>query len=221
MSWFVTPLYVSSAEMQLSPAGPNFAERVISMEQDVLSRTSLSVIIQDPRLGLYKRERARLPLEDVIQQMRTQDIGIRIMPQGKENLRFRISFSYPDPEKARATVQALLLRFADANADTRAQTDQQRERSHREVGDLEARIAGIEKRLGIASPHLVQSDELTLELAGKNLDVLDVPSLPMRPAKPNRAIFAAIGFGAGFVAAVVIAVFRRRPPAIPFPAQAA
>lgn len=172
-SWLSTPMFVSQTELQMRPAN---IEHLIAMQRQVLSRTSLSQIIQEPRIDLYGSERARLPLEDVIERMRTREINIRIMAHDKNSMRFRISFLYPDPEKARKTVQSLVARFSDANLE---------------------------------------------QGAGANLDVVAAPDLPVQSAAPNRAIFAAVGFGAGFVLAVVIALFRRTPPPVPFPAQTA
>jgi len=56
---------------------------------------------------------------------------------------------------------------------------------------------------------------------GTNLVVIEAPSTPTKAMYPDRVVFAALGFGAGFATAIVIAVLRRRPPAIPFPAQTA
>lgn len=222
VSMLVAPRYESTATMQLSPAlagpsksGPALTERVVGMEQEVLSRSNLKAIIQDPRLDLYGRERVHQPLEYVIEKMRTQDIGIRIMPPGNDRVVFQIRFSYSDPKKARGTVQALVLRFSDANAETAAQG----ERSEFELEQLKARVAILEKRLGIASSSSSEFEAFALTHAGENLDVLDAPSKPANPVSPNRAQFAAIGFGGGFSLAVVIAVFRRRPPPVPLPAQ--
>jgi len=54
-----------------------------------------------------------------------------------------------------------------------------------------------------------------------NLSVVDPPSPPAKAVFPDRWIFMAIGFGAGSVAALLIAIFRRPPPPMPLPAQAA
>jgi hypothetical protein len=221
MSLLITPVYISTAEMQLSPAlagssavGPNLVQ---SLVQQVLSRTSLSTIIEDPRLDIYNSERAHMPIDNVIERMR-RDIWIQMMPPGNKNVRFRIRFGYRDPERARATVQALVDRFCNTNLEMEmgVNTDQQLERSYREVGRLEARVAGIEKRLGIASPPLIQPYKLWS--TRETLAVLDPPTLPTRPVNPNRAFSGALGFGVGFAAALVTALLRRRPPAIPFPA---
>jgi hypothetical protein len=54
-----------------------------------------------------------------------------------------------------------------------------------------------------------------------NLSVTAPPSLPSKAVFPDRWIFMAIGFGAGIFAALLVAIFRRRPPPVPFPAQTA
>ena len=40
------------------------------MQQEILSRTGLEEIIRKPALNLYKKERSRLPMEDVVLGMR-------------------------------------------------------------------------------------------------------------------------------------------------------
>src|SRR5690349_5751835 len=86
--------YVSSAVLVVAEQ-----QRFRAVEQDVLSRASLAETIQRPSLDLYRRERTRLPLEDVIQSMRTQDIRIEpLLKSDSPGVRFRISFEYPDRE---------------------------------------------------------------------------------------------------------------------------
>jgi succinoglycan biosynthesis transport protein ExoP len=126
-------VYISQAELQITPAqvsesivkttiNQQLTERILQMENEILSRTSLSNIIQDPRLDLYKADRATKPLEDVIEAMRTRDVKIRIDTLPGEGLRrttaFSISFSYPDRVKAQQTVQALITKFQDSNQST-------------------------------------------------------------------------------------------------------
>jgi uncharacterized protein involved in exopolysaccharide biosynthesis len=53
------------------------------------------------------------------------------------------------------------------------------------------------------------------------MNVLDPPSLPIDPVYPDRAHFMETGVAAGLAGALVIAVFRRKSPAIPYPAQTA
>src|SRR6516225_4362243 len=84
-----TDTYVSSAIMRITPQqiAPNLLptvlnmqlqQRLQSMQQEILSRNSLAELIQRPALDLYRKERQRYPLEDVIQEMRNR--AIRIQP---------------------------------------------------------------------------------------------------------------------------------------------
>ncbi len=80
--------YVSTAVMRIPPAQISEAlvpstvsqqmnERIAQMQQEILSRTSLSELIQKPALNLTGASGIRT-LEDVIEKMRTQDIRINI-----------------------------------------------------------------------------------------------------------------------------------------------
>ena len=185
-SFLVTPTYISSAQMELiyGPAAPaegrvNLPERLIHIQQEILSRTSLSQIIQDPRLDLYKSERERIPLLDVIEQMRGRDLTIRIQSPASDYVPFTISFAYSDPVKARDTVQVLVTRFVDSNQVMQATALQIKNNlSRTQIERLEARIAVLEKRLGIASAPAEPREAFVAAFSGINLDVLDVPSLP-------------------------------------------
>lgn len=131
--------YVSTAEMQITPAqisealvrsttNSQLTERIMAMENEILSRTSLSAIIQDPRLDLYKSERAKKPLEDVIEQMRAKDIRIEIVnlpgSTDRKASAFKVSFEYIDRFKAQQTVQTLITKFEDANQTTQRNSQQ-------------------------------------------------------------------------------------------------
>jgi hypothetical protein len=227
ISFVVTPKYVSQAEMTFhsvtSSTQPdvrrNLTERLVQLENEILSRTSLSNMIQDPRLDLYKEERARIPMEDVIETMRTRDLRISVETAGQDYLSFQVSFAYSDRLKAQQTVQILTARFVGANLiHQESQARLQRASTSDQIYRLEARIAALEKRLGMPSTSH-EPDFSPVSFGGTQLGVLDPPSLPVQPAYPDRVRFMAAGFGAGIVAAVVIAVFRRRAPPIPFPAQ--
>ncbi len=122
--------YVSQASLRIAPAqisatilpfdlSQQMSDRISAMQQDILSRTSLSEIIQRPALDLYKKERERKPLDDVIENMRTKDVHIQVVKlagQGEHQASaFTISFAYPDRYKAQATVAALVTRFMESN----------------------------------------------------------------------------------------------------------
>jgi uncharacterized protein involved in exopolysaccharide biosynthesis len=240
VSFLVTPTWISQATLQITPKqvsdgitqttiNQQLSERIGQMQQEILSRISLSRIITDPRLDLYQDERASQPLEDVIQTMRTQDIHITIasLPGERRASAFTISFAYRDRTKAHDTVQALITRFQEENLTS--QRNQQnmvsnfvnQQHSRDQLNKMEARIAVLEKRLGI-SPTPPEPLDQPAFLSGENLDVLDPPSLPLKAAKPSRYVFAFFGFGSGIFAALIVVIFRRPVhPAMPFPAQPA
>jgi polysaccharide biosynthesis transport protein len=154
-------IYVSQAQMQITPAQISesivkttnnqlLTERILTMENEILSRTSLSNIIQAPNLNLYKAERASKPLEDVIETMRSRDIHIQInaLPGERRASAFSISFQYSDPKLAQQTVQALMTRFSDAN-----QTSQRNQQNmvntyvHDELSEARAKLDKLEEEL--------------------------------------------------------------------------
>jgi polysaccharide chain length determinant protein (PEP-CTERM system associated) len=127
--------YVSSAVLRITP--PQVPERLVpsntavqmedrlqQMQQDILSRTGLSELIQRPSLDLYKSERLRKPMEDVIEAMR-RDIRIALLDLATTTQRdaqrrgasaFKISFAYDDRYKAQALVRELVTKFTEQNA---------------------------------------------------------------------------------------------------------
>ena len=136
---FLLPnVYVSQAALRIAPSQISeqlipsvvnqlMVDRINQMQQDILSRTSLSELIQRPDLNLYRSELDRKPLEDVIEKMRTKDIKIGIMSMAGQGNRpasaFSISFAYPDRVKAQRVVQALVTKFTESNVSSqRTQT---------------------------------------------------------------------------------------------------
>jgi polysaccharide chain length determinant protein (PEP-CTERM system associated) len=124
--------YISQAVMRITPQqvpenlipsvlNTQMAERLNQMQQEILSRTSLQELIQRPALDLYKRERQRLPLEDIIQDMRNKYVKIQMMetPNSSGERRFAsaflIQFSYTDRYKAQAVVRELVTKFTEQN----------------------------------------------------------------------------------------------------------
>jgi len=132
--------YVSTAVMRITPpqiserlvatvVNMQMAQRIQQMQQQITSRGSLAELIQRPSLDLYRKERAKLPLEDIIQDMRTKYIKIQMMDlpgqgQGRVMSAFTISFSYPDRFKAQSVVRELVSKFMEENNTVmRQQTD--------------------------------------------------------------------------------------------------
>jgi len=161
---FVWPdTYVSEAVVQVVPpqvperyVPPNvnseMSHRIQLMAQDILSRPSLINIINSQ--DLYRRERQRRPLEDVIEQMKTDVkispvVSLQIQQQRMPVSAFRLAFSYSDRYKAQKVTQELVSRFIDENArqlynQSAATTDfltSQWEAAKKELEEMEARIA--------------------------------------------------------------------------------
>ncbi|HWE52877.1 MAG TPA: hypothetical protein VG273_23990 [Bryobacteraceae bacterium] len=156
-------VYISEAVMRITPSqissnivastvNQHLTERIQQMQQEILSRTSLSAIITDPRLDLYKVERSKEPMEDVIEQMK-KDIGIHILElpgttSDRAASAFQIQFSYPDPHKAQQVVQTLVTKFNDANVTTQ-HTQQQMVTSfvHDELTTARANLTALDAEL--------------------------------------------------------------------------
>jgi polysaccharide chain length determinant protein (PEP-CTERM system associated) len=123
--------YVSTAVMRITP--PTISDRLVptvvnmqmqqrlqAMQQEILSRGSLSELIQRPALDLYRKERQRYPMEDIVQDMRNKAIKINTVEVatgggGRIASAFTISFSYPDRFKAQAVVRELVTKFTEQN----------------------------------------------------------------------------------------------------------
>jgi succinoglycan biosynthesis transport protein ExoP len=191
--------YVSQAEMQITPAqisqsivattiNQQLTERIMQMENEILSRTSLSAIIQDPRLDLYKSDRESKPLEDVIETMRTRDIRINVVAlPGNTDRRasaFTISFSYPDRLKAQQTVQALITKFQDANQTSqRTQQDMVKSFVYDALKDAKANLDQLEQAM----------TKFRVENSGKlpeqsNLNIAQLTSLQQQANTINDAL---------------------------------
>jgi hypothetical protein len=161
--------------------------QLLQIEQDILSRTNLEGIITRPDLDLYKEDRNRLPLEDIIQNMRSHDIRILMVGNSPgapgAKLAFAVSFSYPGRQKAQAVVRALTRQFIDQSLEVN-RSDKSRWQT------IWPRSA--------APP-------------GTALEVLDPASLPEKPINASRESFAAVGLVLGLALGLLAAVALRRP----------
>jgi uncharacterized protein involved in exopolysaccharide biosynthesis len=131
VAFFWPDTFISTAVMHITPqqvperlipsnVTSQIAERLSAMQTDILSRSSLSELIQRPALDLYRRDRQRKPMEDLVEQMR-KDIRITILdvPSAQTRNRaasaFQISFAYSDRYKSQAVVRELVTKFTEQN----------------------------------------------------------------------------------------------------------
>lgn len=198
--------YVSSSVIRMTaqpdplrPASPQAlqdraADHLASLETDILSRTSLAAIIQKPSLDLYKKERYRMPMEDIVQKMRS-DIHVEAFPPETAGTpaAVRISFAYPDQEKAQAVLRELVTRFVEHNVIVN------RNKASLYRYFWEDRVKAHEARPAPAPP------------TGENLEVIDPPSKPGKGLGPNRFGYVLAGIGLGGLLGILAAVARLRP----------
>lgn len=106
-----------------SAVNQEMTDRINSMAQTIESRTTLTSIINT--FGLYQRERSRMPIEDVIEEMKRK---IEILPvatvggPGRQVPAFAVRFSYENRYLAQRVVQDLVSKFIDEH--TRNRSDQ-------------------------------------------------------------------------------------------------
>jgi uncharacterized protein involved in exopolysaccharide biosynthesis len=210
--------YVSTATMRAIPfpgEGPGaapgeteYAERLQWLTENILSRSSMTELIERPSLDLYRNERQHHPLVDIINDMRRRDIRIApTPPSGLSGLRdlgpvtnFQISFEYPDSDKAQAVVRELVTKYTEGNV--LANRDLARVRPDRDLPRDE--MAGS-LPFGIAAGAKPDSDLIP---GVPWLEVLDLASVPASPVSPNRPAAAAIGLLAGLLVGSLLALRR-------------
>jgi succinoglycan biosynthesis transport protein ExoP len=132
---FVSTALIRIVPQQISPelvqnvSAQDVADRINGMAQSILSRNTLTTLITSH--GLYKKEIASEPMEDVINKMRTA-IVIRptagVAMSGKSLPAMQVSFSYRDKYLAKAVCDDLVSRFMGQSTqdtlDTQLQANQ-------------------------------------------------------------------------------------------------
>ena len=116
----IVPQQVSQNLVQSSITN-DLSDRINSMATTVLSRNVLTNIINN--FDLYKSERKRLPMEDVVENVMRKNIHIIPMMAGSDGRSvpaFTVQFSYPDRLSANKVVQEIVGRFISENTTTRS-----------------------------------------------------------------------------------------------------
>jgi polysaccharide chain length determinant protein (PEP-CTERM system associated) len=94
-------------------------ERLQVISQQILTRTRLEGIIEE--FNLYQAERGTLIMEDVIEQMRTRDIRIDVLParRGDDARAFTVSYESPNPRTAMQIAERLTSLIIRENLEDR------------------------------------------------------------------------------------------------------
>jgi polysaccharide chain length determinant protein (PEP-CTERM system associated) len=132
----------------------DLSERLNMITQQIISRTRLERIIQE--FNLYERERRRMIMEDVIEQMR-RDINVNIARQRsrrEEVNSFSVSYDANDARTAMRVTERLASLFVQENLEDRElladQTDQflkgQLEEARRRLVEQEKKLQDFRQR---------------------------------------------------------------------------
>ncbi len=110
--------YSSTSVVRITTASgfPESVRYLTSIEQQTLSRTSLEELIT--QLGLYRAQRSREPIEDIVAKMRNHDIAIKLIQtsNASHGTAFAIQTANSDPKLAQAVNRQLLSKFMQQSA---------------------------------------------------------------------------------------------------------
>ncbi len=185
--------YVSTAIIRVVPPqvpesyvptniNSQMSQRINSMYQTISSRGNLTNIIS--LYDLYKRDRTRKPMEDIVEDMR-KDIKIgQVMPlaQGEKQISaFQISFSYEDRLVAQKVASDLVSRFMTEN--TRERTTQsvlttaflkdQLESAKKELDAIEQKLTNFRTSANGRLPEQVAQNGQTMNLLEQRVSNLN------------------------------------------------
>ena len=117
-------------------------DRLPSISEQILSRSRLERIITE--FDLYRRERARLVMEDVVQRMRT-DIGVDLEKSGDS---FRVSYVNDVPKTAQKVTERLATFYIEENLrDRENQAESTSVFLEAQLEDAKRRLVEHEKKL--------------------------------------------------------------------------
>ena len=147
--------------------------RLPAISQHILSRSRLERIVGD--FGLYAEERARVPMETVIQRMR-KDIEVTIVKGDA----FRISYLSSDPQMAKNVAERLGSLFIEENlrdrevlADITSQfLEKQLEEARRRLVEHENKLAAFRRQFAGELPEQLQANLQVYQQAQMRLQTL-------------------------------------------------
>jgi polysaccharide chain length determinant protein (PEP-CTERM system associated) len=160
-------------------------DRLNALSQQVLSRTALEGLINE--LNLYQRQRARLPMQDVVELMRA-DVNVNpvisTVGMNRETEAFYVRFTYTDRDIATRVTERLGGLFIDLNAKDRgqlavatneflesqlAETRKELEAQERKLEDFRLRNAGRLPTQVDSNMQVIQSTQLSIQALVESL----------------------------------------------------
>jgi polysaccharide chain length determinant protein (PEP-CTERM system associated) len=138
----LVPQRISDSYVKAAVTPARIEDRLNSLEDQILSRSRLEQIIRD--LNLYEGLRRTLPMEDVVQRMRDDDISIKV--EGRES--FRVSYVSHDARTAqKATEQLASLFIEESIRDRENVSEDTNQFLEAQLVDAKRRLVEHEKRL--------------------------------------------------------------------------
>jgi protein tyrosine kinase modulator len=155
----------------------DLADRINSMTTTVLSRNVLTTIINN--FDLYKSERKRMPMEDVIDNVMKNDIHVVPIMAGSGDRTvpaFRVQFSYRDRMLANKVVTDIVNRFISENLTNRSNLanegtqflKDQADEAKKELDSLESRLAEFKEKNNGRLPEQVDLNYRNLQTLQAN-----------------------------------------------------
>jgi polysaccharide chain length determinant protein (PEP-CTERM system associated) len=188
--------YVSTAIIRVVPpsvpekyvptnVNQELSQRINSMAQIILSRSTLTNIIQS--YGLYPREQKRLPMDDIVEQMKKD--GIRISPVysatgggSRSNVSaFQVAFAYENRAMAHRVTQELVTKFIDENIRQRSNAavqtteflQEQLDSAKRDLDTIEKKLTDFRINNFGRLPDQMQTNLQQLDSMQKRMDTLN------------------------------------------------
>lgn len=154
-------------------------DRLDVVTQQVTSRTQLEQMIRD--FDLYPRERARLPLETVVERMRN-DIAIELVRTARNEPvdAFHVRFTYGDPDVATRVTQRLGTLYIDRNARDRGALAEatndflkvQLQEAAARLQEQETKVARFREQHAGRLPYQLESNMQAIQSAGAQRQAL-------------------------------------------------
>ncbi len=152
-----------------------------TMSAQIRSHAVLTNIIQSR--DLYKRERGRMPMEDVVELMNKKIVILPLATSanGKNMAAFSVQFTYDNRLDASKVTGDLVSKFIDSNQSTRSnisfETDRffkdQTEQAAKELKETEDKLAAFRMQFNGRLPDQVEANVRTLQNLESNLLFLD------------------------------------------------
>ncbi len=180
----VVPPQVSS-RLVASNLNEEMNQRVNTIYQNIISRESLSNMIQS--YNLYPDKRRRLPMEDVLEIMKKDIVpsplrGLNTVVGGGRVFAFSVSYSYSDRRTAQRVCQDLLAKFLSEastarSSESNSTTDffkQEAQNAKQDLEDIDRKIADFKAANTGALPEEAQSLLFLVSSTDQNIQNLSM-----------------------------------------------